>query len=328
MERIVIKRVLYIWTGRKMNINKTNTGRMKINYIIIFLLGIVGSVSAQQDPMFTQYMHNPVSINPAYAGSRGTLNVVMMNRQQWVGLDGAPKTMTLSINSPFVNYNVGIGFSLLYDQIGPTRQVGIYTDYAYHLKVTGKVKLAFGLKGGFNMYDVNTLNLQGSQDEENPKVEKMYLPNFGLGSYLYSDRFYLGLSIPKMLQNSLSDNKNTLLNKEERHYYFTGGLVFDVFENVKFKPSFTFRIVQGAPLSSELSGAFLFYDRLWLGGMYRYAEALGAMVKFDISGKFSLGYAYDLTLSRLGNYNQGTHEVYISYDIDFRNKKILSPRYF
>jgi len=301
---------------------------MKINYILLFLLGLVGSVSAQQDPMFTQYMHNPVSINPAYAGSRGTLNAVMMNRQQWVGIEGAPKTMTLSINSPFIGYNVGIGFSLLYDEIGPTKQVGIYTDYAYHLKVTTKVKLAFGIKGGFNMYDVNTLLLQGSQFEDNPKVEKMYLPNFGMGSYLYSNRFYLGLSIPKMLQNSLTDNKNTILNKEERHYYFTGGLMIDLFENVKFKPSFTFRMVQGAPLSSEFSGALLLQNRLWLGGMYRYAEALGAMVKFDISNKLSLGYAYDMTLSRLGNYNQGTHEVYISYDIDFRNKKILSPRYF
>lgn len=301
---------------------------MKISLIIIFLLGIVGSVLAQQDPMFTQYMHNPVSINPAYAGSRGTLNAVMMNREQWVGIDGAPKTLTLSINSPIINYNLGIGFSLLYDQIGPTKQVGLYTDYAYHLKVTTKVKLAFGLKGGLNMYDVNTLNLRGSQDENNPKVEKMYLPNFGIGSYLYSDKFYLGLSIPKMLQNSLSDNKNTLLNKEERHYYLTGGLVVGICENIKFKPSFTFRMVQGVPLSTELSGALLLHDRLWLGGMYRYAEALGAMVKFDISSQLGLGYAYDLTLSQLGNYNQGTHEVYISYDIDFWNKKILSPRYF
>ena len=309
-------------------IKTKNIGMMKIYSIFIFLLGIVGSVSAQQDPMFTQYMHNPVSINPAYAGSRGTLNAVMMNRQQWVGIDGAPKTMTLSVNSPFINYNLGIGFSLLYDQIGPTKQVGVYTDYAYHLKVTNQVKLAFGIKGGFNMYDVNTLNLQGSQFEDNPKVEKMYLPNFGMGSYLYSNKFYLGLSIPKMLQNSLSDNKNTLLNKEERHYYFTGGLVLNIVENVKFKPSFTFRMVEGAPLSSELSGALLLHNRLWLGGMYRYAEALGAMVKFDISSTLGLGYAYDMSISRLRNYNQGTHEVYISYDIDFRNKKILSPRYF
>ena len=309
-------------------INMKNAPGMRICSVILFLLGIVGSVSAQQDPMFTQYMHNPVSINPAYAGSRGTLNVVMMHRQQWVGMEGAPKTMIISINSPFVKYNMGIGLSLIYDQIEPTRQVGLYGDYAYHLKLTNKVKLAFGLKGGFNMYDVNTLNLRGSQYEDNLKVEKMYLPNFGLGSYLYSNRFYLGLSIPKLLQNSLSNNTNTLINKEERHYFFSGGLVADISENVRFKPSFTFRMVNGAPLSSEFSSAILLHDRLWLGGMYRFAEALGAMVKFDITNQLNIGYAYDYTLSRLGNYNQGTHEVYISYDIVYENKKIMSPRFF
>lgn len=309
-------------------INMKIAGRIKTYCIVLFLLGIVGSVSAQQDPMFTQYMHNPVSINPAYAGSRGTLNTVMMHRQQWVGMDGAPKTLTVSVNSPFIGYNVGIGLSLIYDQIGPTKQVGLYGDYAYQLKVTDKIKFALGLKGGFNMYDVNTLNLVGSQYEDNPKVDKMYLPNFGLGSYLYSDRFYVGLSIPKMLQNSLSDNENTLLNKEERHYFFTGGVVMDLSEMIRFKPSFTFRMVQGAPLSSELSGAFLFYDRLWLGAMYRHSDSFGGLIKFDFKNLLSLGYSYDMTTSRLGNYNQGTHEVFVSYDIAFMNRKVLSPRFF
>ena len=308
--------------------NKKKNRMIKICIIILFLLGLVNSISAQQDPMFTQYMHNPVSINPAYAGSRGTLNAVVLNRQQWVGIDGAPNTMTISINSPFIGYNVGIGLSLIYDRIDPTKQVGIYSDYAYHLKVTDKIKFAMGLKAGFNMYDVNTIILRGAQNENDPTVKRMYLPNFGIGSYLYSDRFYLGLSIPKMLQNSLSDNENTLLNKEERHYFLTGGYVFDLSENVRFKPSFTFRMVTGAPLSSELSAAILLHDRLWLGGMYRYLDALGGMVRFDITNQLGMGYSYDMTLSRLGNYNQGTHEVYVSYDIAYRNKKVLSPRFF
>lgn len=309
-------------------VNMKKNGWIKIRSLCLFLVGIVGSVSAQQDPMFTQYMHNPVSINPAYAGSRGTLNAVVMNRQQWVGIEGAPNTMTLSINSPFIGYNVGVGLSLIYDRIDPTRQVGVYTDYAYHLKMTDKIKFALGLKAGFNMYDVNTLSLRGAQYEDNPTAEKMYLPNFGIGTYMYSDRFYLGLSVPKMLQNSLSDNKNTLLNKEERHYFFTGGMVFDISDRVRFKPSFTLRMVAGAPLSSEFSGAVILHDRLWLGGMYRYTEAMGGMVKFDITTQLAMGYSYDTTLSRLGNYNHGTHEVYVSYDIAYRNKKILSPRFF
>jgi type IX secretion system PorP/SprF family membrane protein len=300
---------------------------LKFPLVILFLFALLSSAKAQQDPMFTQYMHNPMSINPAYAGSRETVNAVMMNRQQWVGIEGAPNTMTLSVNSPFMDEKVGIGLSLIYDRIEPTRQLGVYTDYAYHLKVTDKVKFAFGLKGGFNMYDVNTLKLKGSQYENDPTVERMYLPNFGIGSYLYSDRFYLGLSVPKMLQNSLSDNENTLMNKEVRHYFFTGGYVFDIAENVRFKPSFIFRMVSGAPLSSEISGAVLLHDRLWLGTMYRHRDALGGMVKFDITSQLGMGYSYDSSLSRLGNYNKGTHEVYVSYDFTYKNKK-SSPRFF
>jgi len=217
--------------------NIRNPKRMKIGIILLFLFGIFGSVSAQQDPMFTQYMHNPVSINPAYAGSRGTLNVVGMHRQQWVGIDGAPKTLTFSLNSPFINYNVGVGLSLLYDELGPTRQTGIYADYSYHLKVSTKTKLAFGLKGGVNIYDINLQGLRGSEGDDHVAMfgyRKLYHPNVGFGSYLYSDRFYVGLSIPKMLQNNLSDDENTLINKEERHYFLTGGVVVDISEFIKF----------------------------------------------------------------------------------------------
>lgn len=305
--------------------------RLKSIIFIFVLILLSLNVVAQQDPMFTQYMHNPVSINPAYAGSRGTLNMVAMHRQQWVGMDGAPKTLSLSVNSPFLNYNVGIGLSLLYDQIGPTKQTGLYADYSYHLKITPGVKLAFGLKGGLNIYDVDLTGLKGYADEDPAKFngyKKLYLPNVGFGMYLYSNRFYLGLSIPKMLQNSLSDaNNNTLASKEQRHYFFTGGFVLNVADNIKFKPSTIVRVVQGSPVSAELSAAVILHDQLWLGGMYRNDGSLGAMVKFDFN-KLSIGYAYDVSQSVLRPYNQGTHEIYISYDIDFRNKKILSPRYF
>ena len=311
--------------------NIKNAKRMKIYLILVFLLGILGSVSAQQDPMFTQYMHNPVSINPAYAGSRGTLNVVAMHRQQWVGIDGAPKTLTLSINSPFLSYNVGVGLSLLYDELGPVKQTGIYADYAYHLKVSNKTKLAFGLKGGVNIYDINLLDLIGSQGDDHVAMygaRTLYHPNFGVGTYLYSDRFYLGISIPKLLQNNLSDDKNTLINKEARHFFLASGVVLDVTENIKFKPSTTIRIVNGSPVSVELSAAVLLQDRLWLGGMFRFGDAAGAMVKFDLTNQLSVGYSYDYTLSELRPFNQGTHEVFISYDFVHKNRKTLSPRYF
>jgi len=307
---------------------------LKKSILILFVLLFVGwKASAQQDPMFTQYMHNPVSINPAYAGSRGTLNFVAMHRQQWVGIDGAPKTLTLSVNSPFLGYNVGIGLSLIHDEIGPIKQTGIYADYSYHLKVTTKTKLAFGLKGGLNMYDVNLLNLIGAQNDDHLSLygaRKLFLPNFGVGSYLYSNRFYVGFSIPKMLQNSLSDDENTLnyANKEERHLFLTGGVVLDIAENIKFKPSTTIRIVSGSPVSAEVSAAILLHDRLWVGGMFRLGDSIGALAKFDLTDQLSLGYSYDLTQSGLKPFNQGTHEVFVSYDVAFKSKKILSPRYF
>lgn len=312
----------------------TNKSQFDLNrsiIILILLLFSAWNAAAQQDPMFTQYMHNPVSINPAYAGSRGTLNVVAMHRQQWVGIDGAPKTLTLSVNSPFLKYNVGLGLSLIHDEIGPVKQTGLYADYSYHLKVTTKAKLAFGLKGGFNMYDINLTELAGAEDDDYIAlngVQKLYLPNFGVGTYLYSDRFYLGLSVPKLLQNNLSDNSNTLANKEERHFFIMGGVVIDVAENIKFKPSSTIRIVSGSPTSKEFSAAFLLHEKLWLGGMYRLDDSFGAMVKFNVTDKLSLGYSYDSTQSNLRHDSQGTHEVYISYDFAFKNRKILSPRYF
>jgi type IX secretion system PorP/SprF family membrane protein len=305
----------------------------KRNVLLIFLIFLAWNASAQQDPMFTQYMHNPVSINPAYAGTRGTLNFVAMHRQQWIGIEGAPKTLTLSVNSPFLKYNVGIGLSLIYEEVGPVKQTGIYADYAYHLKLTDKTKLAFGLKGGVNYYDINLLNERGAENDEHVSLygfRKLYLPNFGVGSYLYSDRFYIGFSIPKMLQNSLVPEANNLryASREERHIFIIGGIVVDISDNIKFKPSTTFRIVSGAPVSAEFSAAFLFGEKLWLGGMYRLGDSVGAMIKFDLTNQLSVGYSYDLTNSALQPYNQGTHEVYISYDLAFRNRKTLSPRYF
>lgn len=312
-----------------MTINKGAKG-MRLYLFIFFLMGICVSVSAQQDPMFTQYMHNPVSINPAYAGTRGTLNIVALHRQQWVGVDGAPKTFALSVNSPF-NNNVGLGLTLLNDQLGPTKQTGLFGDYSYRLKVSTKTKLAFGLKGGLSIIEKDLSNLTHYNEDEYISLngyQKLYLPNFGVGSYLYSDRFYIGFSIPKMLQNSLSENTNTVENKEERHYFLTGGVVFDITENIKFKPSTTVRIVKGSPVSTEISAAALLNDKVWLGCMYRVDDAVGAMVKFEVSRQLSLGYSFDYTLSKLGAYTQGTHEVYISYDFIRKSRKVLSPRYF
>lgn len=300
--------------------------------ILVFLFGIIGRLFAQQDPIFTQYMHIPVLINPAYAGSRGDVSLVALNRQQWIGIDGAPKTMAISLNSPLID-KVGVGLSLLYDEIGPVKQTRIYTDYSYHINLTAKIKLAFGLKGGMDVYYMNLRNLVGAQNETNFSFngeQKMRFFNFGVGSYLYSDRFYAGFSIPRMLQNSLSENTNTLhyINKEDRHLFLTAGTVIDIAENIKFKPSTEIRLVNGSPISAELSAAVLLHEKIWLGAMYRHHDSLGALIRFNLTDLLSIGYSYDLSTSQLRLYNQGTHEVFISYDLILNTRKILSPRYF
>jgi type IX secretion system PorP/SprF family membrane protein len=283
--------------------------------------------------MFTQYMHNAVSINPAYAGSRGTLNCVAIDRLQWIGIDGAPKTLTFSVNSPVKGYNVGIGFSLIHDKIGPTRQTGLYADYAYHLKMNSKVKLSLGVKGGVNLYNVELTGLRGSQNDTQLSLygdRKLVLPNFGVGGYLYSERFYVGISIPKILQNSLTNDKDATQNdyKEQRHFFLASGVVLNISDHIKFKPSTTIRLVNGSPASAELSAAVLLQNKLWLGGMYRFGDSIGAMIKFDVTNEISIGYSYDMTQSELRPYSMGTHEIYVSYDMAFKSLKILSPRYF
>ncbi|MGQ8338418.1 PorP/SprF family type IX secretion system membrane protein [Sunxiuqinia sp. A32] len=308
--------------------------KLRIKIYLIFPLCLLSYLSyAQQDPLFSQYMNNPVSINPAYAGSKGMLNITTLARQQWVGIDGAPETLSLSVNSPFKVYNVGVGLSLIYDVIGPVKQTGLYADYAYHLEVSNKSKLSFGLKGGFNLYDYNLLSLRGSENDELIALQgdrNMFLPNFGLGVFYYSDKHYLGLSAPKLIKNSLSDDKSTqnVINYEEIHYFLMGGMILGVSDFIKFKPSFITRFVSGSPFSAELSGAFIFHDKLLLGLMYRFEDSFGALFSIQLSPQLKIGYAYDGTHSRLGKYNSGTHEIMLSYDLKFGHKKTLSPRFF
>ena len=310
---------------------------MKLIYRLFFvatLIFVAGKLSlAQQDPMFSQYMHNPVSINPAYAGSSGYGNITSLFRRQWVGIDKAPNTTTISFNSPFIKMNVGLGLTYIYDRLGPSKQNGLYVDYAYHIKVGEKSRFSMGLKGGFNHYhhdlrDLNYFDPDGYV--ESIEIENKFLPNFGLGIYYYSDHFFAGASIPKLLRNSLIDSENDLesLNREERHYFLMGGGLIELDENLKFRPTFTSRFVAGSPASIELTGTFILYDLFWIGAMYRFGDSFGLHARYQLSKQFQLGYSYDMTRSRLANYNAGSHEIYLSFDFAFKRKKIMTPRFF
>lgn len=298
---------------------------------MLIISGIRGF--AQQDPMFTQYMNNPVLINPAYAGSQGELNFNGIFRKQWVGLEWQPTTTTFSINSPMKNNNVGVGATFINDKIGPIQQTGVYLDYAYYLEFDNRSKLSMGLMGGFNYYQKDLRGLTTYEDDplvnQYPVTAKP-LFNAGVGLYYYSDRYFIGASVPKLLRNSLTDADNTyeLIGREERHYFFTGGMVFKVNTILKFKPTAMVRMISGAPASLEVSGTAIFYDQFWVGLTYRVQDAIAAHARVQVNSRFQVGYSYDLNNSRLRNYNWGTHEIFLSYTFTRRGQRILSPRYF
>jgi type IX secretion system PorP/SprF family membrane protein len=306
----------------------------KIGYIIFVLLLMAGMHGyGQQDPMFTQYMNNPVLINPAYAGSLGALNVNGIFRKQWVGFEWSPTTTSFSVNMPFWDYRVGVGITFLHDKIGPLEQTGMYFDYAYHLDFDNRSRLSMGLKAGFNYYQKDLRGLTTYEYDswiQNLPQSTKFLFNTGVGLFYYTDTYFLGASIPKLLRNSLSDYEDTyeLVGKEERHYFFTGGGVIDINTIVKFKPTGMLRYVYGAPLSVEATATMIVFDRVWFGMFYRVGDSFGAHARVEVQEGYQIGYSYDLANSRLKGYNSGTHEVFISLTFAQKGRRILSPRYF
>jgi len=302
--------------------------------LLIFLLIIASLFSlntqAQQDPMYTQYMYNPLSVNPAYAGSRGALSIIGLARAQWLGIDGAPRTQTLTVHSPVYNEDMGLGLSVINDQLGPIHQTMLFADYSYSIQTTPNAKLAFGLKAGLNIFQADLLSLH-PHDPNDPSVYNIsnrLLPNVGVGVFYYSDKGYLGLSAPKLLEHNLKSGEISA-SKERRHYFLIGGYVFDLGPSVKFKPSFLVKAVSGAPLSVDLSGNFFFNDKFGVGAAYRFGDSFSGLLQYYITPQFRIGYAYDYTLTELQNYNSGTHEIMLGYDFYFIDKnRIHSPRFF
>jgi len=310
-------------------------GKKRLKYYLVVVLVLISFKGfCQQDPLFTQYLNNPGLINPAYAGSKGVTNINGLFRKQWVGQQWSPTTTTLSVNSPYKNFDVGLGFTFVDDKIGPLHQTGLYFDYAKTFTFSKNRNLSLGLKAGFNYFDINLMNL--SVFEYDPYVafnphNKILLPNFGVGLYYFAEKYYFGFSIPKIIQNSIKDGENTyvVLGREERHYFLTAGYLF-LSENpvLKFKASVMTRVVNGAPVSLDASGTAILYDKIWLGLTYRLEAAIAAHVRLQVNERFQIGYSYDLNNSRLKYYNSGSHEIFVSYDFSFKGQRIFSPRYF
>ncbi|WP_299578771.1 type IX secretion system membrane protein PorP/SprF [uncultured Sunxiuqinia sp.] len=288
---------------------------------------------AQQDPMYTQYMNNILSVNPAYAGSGNVLSLMVMSRNQWVSFEGAPATQSFVMHAPISRQHMGLGFSLLKDQLGPINQTGAYADYSYSIDFTRGRYLSFGLKAGVNFFEAKLSDLE-TVDPNDPvfasDITRNFLPNVGLGIYYHSERSMVGLSVPKLIENKINrhNSSSEYVSKENIHLFLMAGYVFDLNRIIKFKPYFLVKYSTNIPLDLDLTAQFLFYERLWLGAMYRVGDAVGGMMQVQISKSLKVGYSYDITATDFGVYNNGTHEILVSYDFNFGRDKVRSPRYF
>ena len=303
-------------------------------------------VRAQQDAMFSHYMFNTQSINPGYVGSREVLSVFSVVRSQWLNFDGAPKTQTLSVNSPLLNDELGFGLSLLNDKIGPIKSTVIALDLAYHLKVTETGnKLSFGIKGGGNAFrsDFSMLDLDpGDPDIIDPSFSRdmrsKFLPNFGAGFYYNTPKYYAGLSVPNILQNDF--------DQSQRHLFLIAGAVFDIDRDIKLRPSLYVKTTKNAPATLDLSSYAVYKDTFWFGLMFRTAMGkilpsgkvgggLGFMAganldKLGLPEDLSVGYSFDYSVGNTTfKYNGGSHELFLRFDFMFKKKDVIkSPRYF
>ncbi|WP_264543446.1 MULTISPECIES: PorP/SprF family type IX secretion system membrane protein [Flavobacterium] len=305
---------------------------MKLRLIILGLLLSSFFVSAQQEAQYTQYMYNTANINPAYAGSRGSLSALIMHRTQWVGLEGAPVTNVATISSPLgISQRFGLGVSFVNDKLGPSDNNVISVDLSYYVPTSENFKLAFGVKGTADMFNVdfNKVKLFNPNDNLNREnIDNRFSANVGAGLYWYSDKTYLGVSVPYILENNYYDNDIQYVASEKMHFHVLAGHVFNLSKELKFKPSVLTKVVQGSPLQVDLSANFLFFDKLTLGAAYRWSAAVSAMAGFQLSDSWLIGYSYDKETTRLGNFNSGSHEIFLRYELFRKFDKVVSPRFF
>ncbi|MBA4743841.1 MAG: type IX secretion system membrane protein PorP/SprF [Muricauda sp.] len=303
----------------------------------VFLFALY-TCTAQQDPQYTQYMYNTQVVNPAYAGNRGVLSFGLLGRTQWVSLEGSPETGTFTVNSPIGLYdNMGLGLSIVHDRIGPAMESNVVVDYSYSVFLSNASKLSFGLKAGLDMLDVDysRLNIYDETDAYfQTNVDNKLQPQIGAGLYLNTDRFYAGLSVPNFLnskhydESSLENVDKNDIAIERLHYFFITGYVFDLNENLKFKPATMAKYVSGSPLQWDLSANFLINEKFTVGASYRWSASLSALAGFQISKSIFAGVAYDYQSTNIEQYSDGSYEVFLRFDIFNKSDRVVNPRFF
>lgn len=301
-------------------------------FFILLGIGLPFLSWSQQDSEYTQYMYNTVTVNPAYAGNRGVLSFNSLYRSQWTGLNGAPNSLTFSVNSPVGERGVGLGLSVIHDEVGPSTESNITVDFSYTIPLNLKTKLSFGLKGGINLLNVDFGKLDirdRSELEFSQNIENRFSPNTGLGVYLhFDDRWYIGLSSPNILSTDHYDDSISSTASEKAHFYLISGYVFEINRGLKFKPAILTKAVKGAPLAFDASANFLFNERFTLGLSYRLDAAVSALVGFQINNRFMLGYSYDYDTTELGNYNSGSHDFFLRFEFTKKTINSINPRFF
>ena len=310
---------------------------MKKFLFILFIIGSITITYGQQDAMFSYYMFNHQSVNPAYVGSRQLINATMINRSQWTGFEGAPLSHTISLNAPLLNESMGFGLSVANDNIGPSKLTNFTIDLAYHLKFNDSDhRLAMGVKAGGNFVelDLNSLELDNNNDPAfDPANNRRFLANYGFGVYYYTPTWYAGISSPHMINHDF--------NSEQRHYFFIGGALFVLNEDLKIRPSTYLKITKDAPVTMDLTGLLIIKDRFWAGLAFRSSfgrivptnnkgGGFGLLAGVNLSDQLSLGYTFGYSVgNQTFRYNAGSHEIILRYDYLYKEKKIIkSPRYF
>ena len=309
-----------------------------VTVIALIALGLSTDISfAQQDAQYTQYMYNPLSVNPAYAGSREVLSIGGLYRSQWVGLEGAPRTLNFNMHSP-VGKKVGLGINFTRDEIFIADESTLDVSFSYTLDVSAKGKLALGVQGGAHLLNIdsnrlNTGPFNNGDSDTQINIDNRFSPQIGAGAFYYTNKFYIGLSVPNFLETehfdeSSNSNNSSATAKERMNFYLMSGYTFDLSENLLFKPALLTKAVQGSPLQVDMSANFLIYDKLTLGAAYRWSAAVSALVGFQISDQLMLGIAYDRETTDLQQYNDGSYEFFLRFELFNRTDGLKNPRFF
>ncbi|WP_321288832.1 PorP/SprF family type IX secretion system membrane protein [uncultured Sunxiuqinia sp.] len=321
-------------TGRRKQHIITNC--IKRNFVLFMMvMAFHVSAQAQTDPIFTQYMNSIQTVNPAYAGMWEKVGVQVFTRQYYVGHSGAPLTKSVSFYSPVKNENNGIGLNIVDDRIGYEKKLTVTADYAYQVRLDWKTYLRMGLKAGFINYDNLLTQYQLYPDGiDDPQfmedVHINFMVSWGIGAMVYSKDYYVSFSIPQIIQNDFQANRNNYSSLAELRYaYLIGGYIFGQQRQIRFKPSFMLKGAIGAPIQADVSANFLFYNKFWLGAMYRTNNTVAAVMQLVVLKNLRLGYAVDYSISQeFRKYQLGTHEIRLIYEYDFYKRPYTKRRYF